>query len=156
MKKYIFKLVTTLFLVIMFSCNQPQLNDNEQKLFTYNNWILVNLNLNGKDGWFIVDTGSMLTILDSGKINEYQFSIGDNSGNISGFGGQSSMEYAYNVDLKFNNVVLSDQFFTQDIKFTSQFEKITGKKIVGILGGNILSRYQFIIDYTNNVIKINI
>lgn len=119
---------------------------------------VIKVTLNEKNAWFIIDTGASATIINA-ALTKY-FGITPHSkqqGELYGLGGTTSFE-SYLCRIRIGRVTINhpalksknlDAFFNH-ISFAENFE------IAGILGSDILSRYKFIINYSNRTLSYKI
>jgi hypothetical protein len=114
--------------------------------------------LNGKEAYFIIDSGASISILDRAQVGKYKFQIGDTmNGSISGYGGESSPNEANNINLIIGDVKFDGKYRTQDISnIVSSIQSSSGIKIVGIIGSNVMKKKGIIIDYDNNSLYIGL
>jgi hypothetical protein len=107
--------------------------------------------LNGRKAYFLLDTGSDLTLLHEGKADYYDFRIKRmaNPHKISGAGGSIGyIHRAGNIDLILGTLPVTTAYFTYDLSdiITSIYRK-TFIRISGIIGSDVMIKYGFVIDY---------
>jgi hypothetical protein len=109
--------------------------------------LLMEVVLNGKKAFLLIDTGASKSLLDINKSSKYNFSY--NKLNIEkyiGIGGIQDMYTIYNYKI--------DNFFIPmigtDLSEIAPFFNYDGIYIVGIIGSDFLNNRNAIIDYKNN------
>lgn len=111
--------------------------------------------INNKWAYFLLDTGAGSSILDLGQVRKYKLGFDKiEDGEFSGIGG--SKEY-YRV-LGINNFIIDDeQYFLRfnavDLNIlVKDIYDIYGVDILGVIGSDFLSKYEFNLDFSNNKI----
>ncbi|CAN5307951.1 hypothetical protein BH23BAC1_BH23BAC1_24190 [soil metagenome] len=115
--------------------------------------------INGKVAYFLLDTGSDLTILNRKDSEKYNFKVvlrEYGRQKVASFGGiQSDILNTYNIDLKLGSQLIDTEIHSYDLSPVIESLKIkTNIKISGIIGSNIMKKYGFMIDYTNAEVGI--
>jgi len=115
---------------------------------------IIAASLNGKVAYFLVDTGSDISIIDENVAEEYGFrTIVNNDLNyqIEGLqGNKKALKWAKGCELIMGKGEIKARFFTLDIQHLSNsLRKKTHIKIQGIIGSDIMKKYNFRIDYKN-------
>lgn len=147
--------IILLLILNLVACKPKLLPPFEKNFYVNKRWPVVELVLNGKKAWFLIDSGSMGTLLNSSDKFKYGFVEGRDGSLLNGFGGASIMLDAYHVNLEFNNIQLITEFHSQSLdNLLEQYEEETNLQIVGILGTDIFLKYHFIIDYSKGIIII--
>jgi hypothetical protein len=121
---------------------------------------VVKIKLNSKDAWFIIDTGASATLINKAYTKYYGIpDRGNHFGNIelNGLGGSLRFQSVVcNLEiglLKFKQAV----FKSNDLNgFFSFIDKSEGISIIGILGSDILSRYNINVNYDTRTISFKI
>ena len=116
---------------------------------------IVEMTLNNKKAWVLLDTGSGITILDIKSKNTYGFKTYQRDGfEVPGFGSNNNqLHRATGVELKFGETELWNPFFAFDISnIANSIEARTGKRISAIIGTNMMKTYGFVIDLGNNTV----
>ena len=109
--------------------------------------------INGRKAYFLLDTGSDLTLLHEGKAAYYGFKIKKmvNPQRITGANGRiSEINRAGNVNLILGTLPITTAYFTYDL--SAIIRSIYNKSFVrisGIIGSDVMIRYGFVIDYGN-------
>ena len=148
--------------LIIFAFNfvmGQSVNDHQVQ---YKNKPIVEMTLNGKKTWVLLDTGSSISILNANENaqDEYEYiAFEDRNGalTVPGFGSQNNeLLYARRVDLRFGETKLKRQFYAFD--FSTVVESIksrTGKEITAIIGTEIMKSYGFVIDMGNSTVYMS-
>ena len=114
--------------------------------------------LNGKEAYFIIDSGASISVLDDNQADDYLFTLGYSEGDISGYGGQSSPRSTSEVDINIGGVDFSFRlglYRSQDIQnVVDAIKENGGIEIVGIIGSNVMKDLGIIIDYSSNALYI--
>ena len=108
--------------------------------------------LNGKKAFFIVDTGSTITVLDILKRKYFGFSIYKNiSKKLHGFGGKSlKLWLLFDTHLKLGGKLIATNYTGTPLnKLKDSILETTGYEISGVLGSDVIRDYGIIVDYVN-------
>lgn len=119
---------------------------------------IIEAELNGKKGYFIVDTGSDITIVDKNSLKRYGLTEKKRKTDHKavGFNG-STMDVAKVHD---GELIIGKCFSTQSL-YSIQLERLkhsirekTGIKIIGIIGADVLLKYNSVIDYDKKFVTL--
>jgi hypothetical protein len=160
MKRLLLVYVLTLtFLLLITACikEKPQnFSDGQVDFVAVDKVPVVKGTLNGKEAYFIIDSGASLSVLDKKQSNDYKFNVGIPLDiNISGYGGESTPNKVSGVDIIVGGIDFNGTYRTQDItNIVSVIKDVSGVKIVGIIGSNIMKPKGLIIDYSTNSLYI--
>lgn len=160
MKKLLLIWVTTLSLILLITAcvkEKPQNFSGGQVNFVAVDKVpIIKGVLNGKEAFFIVDSGASISVLDKAQVKDYNFSVGAPMDvTISGYGGQSSPDDASHINITVGGVDFNGTYRTQDItNVVSTIQSTSGVKIAGIIGSNIMKSKGVIIDYSTNSLYI--
>jgi len=123
----------------------------------FSNLLLLPLDVNGKRGNFIVDTGAVTTVLSHGMaaelgINEKTPGAKVNMG-IAGVGGFEGVVLKIaNVTFKTSkNTEVFPQVVAIDLK---QISKTIGTEVAGIIGYDFFSDYRLTLDYNGGTVQL--
>lgn len=108
--------------------------------------------LNGKKAFFLVDTGSDLSFINSGQLYKFQLKekeIYGNSKEAIGFNGETAaIKKVANANLIIGENFAHSSFYSINLnELTKSIEAKTNIKISGIIGADILKKYNCVIDY---------
>ncbi len=153
----------TLFFIIVFS--QTLFAQSEYKqvdVIVMHDQPIVKGTMNGKKAYFLLDTGSDVTLLNTGDAKRYGFSYLPHRGlrgyQLSGLG-KSTKEVlsTYNVDLRLGSQKIKATFIAYDLSNIIQsLGAGTAVKINGIIGSRALKRHGFVIDYDRKEVKMKL
>jgi hypothetical protein len=120
---------------------------------------IIEVTLNGKKAYFMVDTGSDITILNARDDNKYGFGTvkrAFENHSLTGIGGSISNIYStYDVKLEVGSSRVMNRYLAYDLsRVVRMTEEKTKIKISGIIGSDLMKRYGFIIDYANQRVGI--
>lgn len=122
---------------------------------------IIQMTLNDKKTWVLLDTGSEYTVLDEGAKEKYDFfvsSSNDNRVKVSGLGSTNNhlMETS-RARLKFGHVPLKGPAYAFDLSTVVQSIQLrTGKKISAIVGTHMMRNYGFVIDMRTGTASIKV
>ncbi|MFW6219261.1 MAG: aspartyl protease family protein [bacterium] len=142
-------LIICLVNVVTFSLN---VDENAVDILGNNKLIIVKGNLNNKNVYFLLDTGSGLTILNSKNSKRYNFSLSSSTiYSIVGFNGKKgNISRVNRANLEIGQLKIIGDIYSTDINhIVSNVKLSTGFYIVGIIGADIMYEYDFMIDYKN-------
>ncbi|NJO03598.1 MAG: hypothetical protein HC880_19660 [Bacteroidia bacterium] len=110
------------------------------------NLILVEGEVNGQAGWFILDTGAPNLILNAahqpcGRVNTTHCAIGS-TGKVSGGRRVTVQRFQWGLSQLTNREV--------DACDLSHLEKNKGEKILGLIGINLFKNYEVVLDYSQS------
>lgn len=145
------KRASTLFMILSLIFNvtyAQELNVIEARYFDKP---IIQMTINDKKAWVLLDTGSGVTILNSRVKDEFGFMIIDNSSNelnVPGFGStENRLRRAAKARIKFGGVSLRGIIYAFDFSsITKSIQKRTGKKISAIIGTKMMRKYGFVLD----------
>ena len=115
----------------------------------YNNLIFLHCTVNNsKPGWFIFDTGSAVTMLDSTFAVDNQINIRDTV--ISRFSGKK-VPGSKHLTFHIGHAQLSE--VSARVMNTFQLSSVIGRKIDGIIGYDFLEQFVVEVDYFNRNLR---
>lgn len=111
--------------------------------------------INGKRAYFIVDTGASCSILNESVAKHFGFasemSLNEQLMGLSG-AARIKTAYSYSIEigpLRIRNIIFRTRKIDELVDAIENTEKIT---IAGIIGADVLKKYQMGIDFGNNKI----
>jgi len=108
--------------------------------------ILVEANLDGQSGFYILDTGAPSVILNSRTQQSSNFST-------SGMGGKINGQWLNVKQFEWAGVKIHDfNALAMDI---SQLEYLTGREITGVIGYSFFEDFELIIDLNNQTVQLS-
>ncbi len=116
---------------------------------------IIEMTLNNKKTWVLLDTGTDISILNIKSKDKYGFSTFlKNELKVPGFGSDNNqLHRATNAHLKFGNKQLKNPMFAFDItNIVESIQARTGKRITAIIGTNMMRAYGFVIDMGNGTV----
>ncbi len=115
--------------------------------------------INGRKAYFLLDTGSDLTVLHERRAAYYKFKIKRMiyPYKVSGISGKlEKVHRAGNIYLILGDLPITSAYFTYDLSgIISSIYRKTSVKISGIIGSDLMLRYGFIIDYQQEKVFYN-
>jgi len=153
MKKLIYFILLILLSFILIGCNNKSdrdFTDGKVRFVTVQKVPVVKGKLNGKDAYYIIDSGASLSCLDDSQKDSYKFSSYDDAVNGSGFGygGVATFKSVNSADATIGGVPVNVAFKAQDLSLlTGAFRANYGINIVGIVGCDWLKENHIIIDF---------
>ena len=122
---------------------------------------IVETTINGMKAYFLLDTGSSVTVFHSRIARKYGFKI--INANIKGavdvatFGGEvKRLEMISRANFSLGATELRGRFFAYDLTSLIRSTKLrTGYTIAGILGSDVFRRYGFGIDYAEGYVWVS-
>ncbi len=120
---------------------------------------IVKLKLNDKDAWFIIDTGSTITLLNSTESNYFGFGVYHTSHSkiteLKGLNAKVALFNACKCLIHFGNLIIKDHAWkSSDLNdLFLAIKEGEGIKIAGILGSDMLAKYDMKINYADQTIS---
>lgn len=114
---------------------------------------VVNGRINGKQAWFIVDTGASVSVLNAGEAEHFGFRVANTIHQqgraINGLGGRSNVYAVSGCDLAIGHLPLKYiAWHSQDMHaLFSAIHENEEIRIAGIIGSDVLSKYHISIHY---------
>ena len=119
---------------------------------------IVQAELNGKKAYFLLDTGSDLTVMHEGKAEFYNFNIKEMviPLKVAGIDGSTGgMNRASTIELKLGELSIQAPYFSYDLSSVIKYiHSKTFLKISGIIGSDVMHKYGFVIDYGEELVRI--
>ena len=120
---------------------------------------IIQAEINGKKGYFLIDTGSEISIINTSDLNRYKLQVAKTYGDhrrAIGFNGQTTAVMKIkNADVVFGDQYDHEEFFSLNIsELVRSIEAKTGIKVAGIMGTDLLTKYNCIIDYNQRHIVL--
>lgn len=120
---------------------------------------VIEASLNGKRAIFIVDTGASVSVINESEMNYFKFKIRSASSEyagteVVGFGGKENLNIVFDCSIEIGSRAINSIVFKSSNM--SHLGAIICKtevlRFAGILGSDILHRYQMNIDFRNGTI----
>ena len=115
--------------------------------------------LNGKKAYFLLDTGSDITILNTDEKEDYAFNAyrrNQSNHRVSSLGStMQDLKNTFNVKIKLGNQKINQHVYAYDL--SNIVKSIAAKfrvDIVGIIGSDVMRKYNFKIDYQYGIVVI--
>ncbi|UZR99281.1 hypothetical protein [Chondrinema litorale] len=108
--------------------------------------------LNNKKAYFLIDTGSSITLLDLTQKRDYAFNVFKKlSRNINGFGGKNlNLWMLFDVNVNIGGKYISTPCAGAPLQqLRASIKSKTGYEISGIIGSDAMRDYGIIVDYVN-------
>ncbi|MEO1050614.1 MAG: aspartyl protease family protein [Bacteroidota bacterium] len=142
----------------LFGAEQVQTLDREYlEIVSKTKKPIVMGELNGKKAYFLLDTGSDITILNARYQDHYEFKSNMpyyRAVKVTGLGStEQSVAYAFKINLKLGSKGIRTHYYAYDLsKVMASLERKSGIEIAGIIGSDVMRSYGFQIDYTKNLV----
>lgn len=120
---------------------------------------IIKTTLNGKKAYFLIDTGSDITVLHSKRAERFDFQpliASSQKLQAMGFNGDRHTVYkATDVKLVIGTMPIKALYKTYDLSgVVRSIHNRVGIDVAGIIGSDVMKRYGFIIDYQKQTIAI--
>ena len=129
------------------------------KMKAGNGKIIVKAELNGKKDFFLIDTGSDVSIINNNELKKHDLEAKKiyRGGQAVGFdGSKQQLERVANASLIIGESLYYDEFYSMDIStLVDRIEEKTGIEVTGILGADVLKSFNCMIDYQNREIAFS-
>lgn len=129
------------------------------KIFNLHKKPIIETTLNGKKAYFLLDTGSDITMLNKhdGKKYGFKLLLRENESHAAiGIGGKTAdISSVYKVQLELGSTRINTRYLAYDMSdIVRAIAQDTGVEISGIIGSDAMKRYGIIIDYKNKVVGV--
>ena len=147
------KIAFVFFLIANLTFGQEKIS-----IESYQSVPLIKLSLNDRDVYFIVDTGSSISVLDITKSKKLSFKFHNEMNTKSvGLGGEFSLYYISGYEVKINDQQIFGKFVGKDLsEITSLLQNKTNLMVVGIIGMDILTYYDVSISFLDKSMTFNL
>ena len=118
--------------------------------------------LNGKIIYLMLDTGSDITIFDSDEITKYDFdnnlkTITHNQKTYGVYSSQDKLDEVKKFSVKVGSQQLMGRYFCANLKeLRTAIKKNTGLNISGIIGMDMILKYDFLIDFDQKRVRVRV
>lgn len=118
--------------------------------------------MNGKTAYFLLDTGSDVSLINTEDAKEYGFSYVSNRGlrgyQLTGLGvGTTELFNIYKIDLRMGSQKISADFVAYDLSnIVHSLNTGPFVRINGIIGSKALRKHGFVIDYDLKEVKMKL
>lgn len=114
----------------------------------------IKVKINGKDAYFLLDTGASFTVIDENQAAKYKVrctEIPDQE--FKGIGGSNTLSETDLTSVEIEGKILITEFKASDLgAVCTTLKNATGFSVVGILGSDFFERYGFVFDYNKNTL----
>ena len=122
---------------------------------------IIQMNINDKKSWVLLDTGSEYTVLDSESEEKFDFHINHskNDGmNVSGLGSSNNqLKEVENASIRFGHVTLKGPIYAFDLTTVANSIQLrTGKRVTAIIGTHMMRNHSFVIDMGKNTATLHV
>ena len=113
---------------------------------------IIEAEVNGINGKFLIDSGAEISILDLNSMYIYGYSVDETKPKtfVTGIGGSQPTFTLKNVDFSVNDVPIEFIFKGLDIRTLRR-----SYGIVGIIGSDYMSKHNLMIDYDAKTLRKN-
>ena len=119
---------------------------------------IVAISLNGQTAYFVLDSGSDVSLLHSLEAGKFQFTHEKRASKsiVGASGGKQPSYEATQIDLQIDRQPLETQFYATDLSsVVASLVLSTGYQISGIVGLDLMRKYGFEIDYGNQQLVLH-
>lgn len=148
------------YLLIMIACTNAWSQTIEYiPIKSPSNKLIIQAEINGKKSYFLVDTGSDISVINSSKLKRLKLcdeKIYDkNHMAIDANGNQTELKKVKNIKVNFTANFYYDEFYSFNIdKISESIEHKSNYRIDGIIGADVLNKYNCTIDYNTNQLSM--
>ena len=150
-------LISTLLVITAFSLSgQRTVKMNSLKIHNLSK-LIVKASVNGKNGFFLIDTGSSISLINSSQLKRYKLEENpfDHRKAIGVNGSRVLIRKVSNSNVVLGESFSHDNFYSMDLsRISASILAETGIKIVGIIGADLLIKYNGVIDYNQRYLTL--
>ena len=154
MKALITLLIPT---VITFATGDPP-KDNSTEIISLEKVPIIVANLNGKSAYFVLDSGSDVSLLHLEDAEKFQYTHQKRAAKsiVGASGGKQALFEASQVALQIGQQSLQTVYYATDLSSVIEsLSNSTGVTISGIIGMDLMRKYGFEIDYINRQLVLH-
>jgi hypothetical protein len=154
MKRIFFGLLLISFLSQCHNSPPPPTKLNEISFILNKAGIpIIKGKLNGKDAYFILDSGSSTTLVDKSLYEKYKFQVETADSESSGIGGTVKSYLAIDVKIEFGENTIEGNVRCLDLSAVRKsIKNSSGIEISGLIGTDVFNYLDATIDYKNDKI----
>ncbi len=119
---------------------------------------IIKTEINGKTAYFLIDTGSSMTIINSSKLEKYDLETLKFTSRRKAVGFNGNREWMLkvtNAEMRLDGQFSYDDFYSMNLDLIAQsILKETNIKITGIIGTDLLRKHHCIINYNQRRLTI--
>lgn len=148
-----------LFFICLFSMAFISTTESEYEylpIVHFDKQPIIEGKLNGTTVYFMLDSGSELSLLNSSQSDSLGFwvsKLGPDNRALNGIGGEGkSIKYSSKHEIKLGNQQIGSTFYAYDLDHL--FHAKSPYQPIGIIGGKTMREYSFQIDFKNKQIRI--
>ena len=114
----------------------------------------IKVKVNGKDAYFLLDTGASFTVIDENQAAKYKIRCTElPDQEFKGIGGSNTLSETDLTSVEIDGKILISEFKASDLgPVCTTLKNATGFTVVGILGSDFFERYGFVFDYNKNTL----
>lgn len=128
------------------------------KLVSFSKLPIIKGSINDKEAYFIVDSGATVTVLNSSDSEQFRFRVEEDllDGEAAGYGGKAHFMRASAAKIKTDSGI---ELWERDIKAQDLSHIVNAVlnneniRVNGIIGTNILKKYEFVLNFKDNTIS---
>lgn len=143
--------------IIFLGCSSTQFSGNTGYLHftTIARIPVIEARINGKDAWFIIDSGASCSLLNESAAEHFNFKFnGLLNEHVHSLNGDAKLNRATNCKIDLGPLRISHHMFhTKEMgAIVSAIEEREDITISGIIGADILRQFKITLDFGNNVL----
>ena len=129
------------------------------RIVSLKNKPIVQAKINGKKAYFLIDTGSDISIINASQLERFELTdqkIYHNSRTALGFnGGKAEIKRVKGAQLALTEYATHEMFYSLNLDcLVNSIKRKTNLRIVGIIGADVLIKYHCVIDYEKQQLTI--
>ena len=154
MKRLLLILTFALCCTLFVMCKQA--TSKQSTPIIYNGLPFMQVTINGKPAWLLIDTGASLSVVDSAyAAANHDILIDTMQTNVAYFADIERFDKCANLHIAAGDIVIEHNFYVKDMSFIiSKFNKFDDIPVVGILGCDYIAATGSIIDMHNKMFWI--
>lgn len=136
-----------ILILLLLACT-PKMNETDSiRIYTSSGVAIVEGTINGRAAYFILDTGASVVAVDRDQADHYNFTLGQGSTDVSGYGGTTTSSEVQGANIKIGDIDIIETTYAADLRLVAKsIYQNSGIRVSGIIGTPAIRDNALIID----------